>query len=273
MPHHRQVVRDEKVGQAPAALQVFHDVEHLRLHRHVKRRGRLVAHQKLGLGGQRAGDRDALALPARELVRILHHVQRRQAHGLEQIAHLGLELILVGDQPVLDQGLAHDVFHDPARIQAGIGILEDHLDPAAQLEPAGRLEDTVRVQAIELKVAARGRVQPHQQARHGALATARLADQRQRLAFFDFETHAIDRGQILARLALQHAVQPRRRDVERHGQVTRLHQWRLRRGRAHAVTPCWSLACSQHAARVAPASNKSGRSRPHRSKTCGQRGL
>jgi hypothetical protein len=47
--HHRQVVADEQVGQALLALQVLHDVQHLRLHRHVQRRGRLVADQELGL--------------------------------------------------------------------------------------------------------------------------------------------------------------------------------------------------------------------------------
>jgi hypothetical protein len=71
VPHHRQVVRDEQIGQPALALQVLHDVEHLRLHRHVERRGRLVADQELGLGGQRARDRDALALAAGELVREL----------------------------------------------------------------------------------------------------------------------------------------------------------------------------------------------------------
>ena len=64
MPHHRQVMRDEQIGQPALALQVLHDVEHLGLHRDVERRGRLVTDQELGLGRQRAGDRDALALAA-----------------------------------------------------------------------------------------------------------------------------------------------------------------------------------------------------------------
>ena len=42
----------------------------LRLHRHVQGRGRLVEHDKPRLQDQRAGDRDALALAARELVRV-----------------------------------------------------------------------------------------------------------------------------------------------------------------------------------------------------------
>jgi hypothetical protein len=68
---HREVVADEEVGEARAALQVLHQVQDLRLHRDVEGRGRLVADQELGIAGQRAGDRDALALAAGELVRVL----------------------------------------------------------------------------------------------------------------------------------------------------------------------------------------------------------
>jgi len=56
MAHHGQVVADEQIRQTALALQVFHDVEHLRLHAHVERRSRLVAHQKLRRGGQCTGD-------------------------------------------------------------------------------------------------------------------------------------------------------------------------------------------------------------------------
>ena len=67
--HHREIVRDEQVGQAEPLLQVLQQVDDLRLDRHVERRDRLVADDELGLDGQRAGDADALALAAGELVR------------------------------------------------------------------------------------------------------------------------------------------------------------------------------------------------------------
>ena len=73
--HHRQVVADEDVGQAEFVLQVLEQVEHLRLHRDVERADRLVEHQHLGVERQAARDRDALALAAGELVRVL--AQRR----------------------------------------------------------------------------------------------------------------------------------------------------------------------------------------------------
>ena len=42
----REVVRDEEVGEAQPPLQVAHQVQHLRLHRDVERRRRLVADQE-----------------------------------------------------------------------------------------------------------------------------------------------------------------------------------------------------------------------------------
>ena len=81
---HREVVRDEQVGEAELLLQVLEQVDHLRLDRHVERRDRLVAHDQLRLDRERARDADALALPAGEFVRIAAHVIGLQADGLEQ---------------------------------------------------------------------------------------------------------------------------------------------------------------------------------------------
>ena len=68
---HRQVVGDEDVGDAELLLQIVEQVEHLRLHREVERGHRLVADDDVGVQRQRAGDADALALTAGELLRVL----------------------------------------------------------------------------------------------------------------------------------------------------------------------------------------------------------
>ena len=67
---------DEDVGEAEFVLQVLEEIEHLRLHRDVERAHRLVEHQHLGLQRQAAGDGDALALAAGELVRVLAEARR-----------------------------------------------------------------------------------------------------------------------------------------------------------------------------------------------------
>ncbi len=226
MTHHRQVVRDEQVGQALLALQVLHDVEHLRLHRHVQRGRGLVADQEFGLRGQRPRDRDALALPAGELVRKLLHVGTGQPHRQQQLADLGAQTRGVAEQTVLAQRLADDVQHLPARVEAGIRVLEDHLHaPAQGAQIGGRRLEHPRVLAVEEDCAAGGFVQAHQQPRHRALAAAGFTDQRQRLALVDAEADAVDRVHELPRLALEHAVQPRRRDIEGLRQVVDLDQW------------------------------------------------
>ena len=85
VPHHRQVVRDEQVGQAEVALQVVEQVEHPGLHAHVECADRLVEHDHLGFHGERPRDADALALTAGELVRIAVGVRGVQADLREQL--------------------------------------------------------------------------------------------------------------------------------------------------------------------------------------------
>ena len=70
VPHHGEVVGDEQEGEAEAALQILQEVDDLGLDRDVQRRDRLVAHDQVGLDGEGAGDADALALAAGELMRI-----------------------------------------------------------------------------------------------------------------------------------------------------------------------------------------------------------
>ena len=81
---HAEVVGDEHVGDAELVAQVRQQVHDPRLHRDVERRQRLVEDDDLGLDGERAGDADALALTAGELVREAPGEPRRQADEVEQ---------------------------------------------------------------------------------------------------------------------------------------------------------------------------------------------
>ena len=76
--HHRKVMGNEQIGEAEALLQILQQVDDLRLDRDVERRHRLVADDQVGIDGEGAGDADALALPARELVRITPGMFGRQ---------------------------------------------------------------------------------------------------------------------------------------------------------------------------------------------------
>lgn len=70
MTHHRQVVRDEDVGDPQLLLQLVEQVQHLRLHGEVQRGDRLVTDDHVGVQRQGTGDPDALALPTGELLRV-----------------------------------------------------------------------------------------------------------------------------------------------------------------------------------------------------------
>ena len=73
------------------ALQMAKQVDDLCLNRDIQRRDRFVRHQKLRLHAQRPRDGDALALPARELGRILIEIRFVEA----DVVHLELRLLAV----------------------------------------------------------------------------------------------------------------------------------------------------------------------------------
>ena len=115
--------------------------------------------------------------------------------------------------------LGHDVAHPPARVEAGIGVLEDHLHPPALLGGGARLGE---VGALEQHLAAGRRVEADHQPRHGGLAAAALADEREGGALRDAEMDAVHRAQDAPRLAREQALQRGAGHVEVAGEVRRL---------------------------------------------------
>src|SRR5690349_9292929 len=128
----RQVMGDKEKSETELLLQVLQQIDHLGLDRDVERRDRLVADDELRLHRERSRDADALTLPAGKFMRIAAHVIGLQPDGLEQADDALLELALVLRQLMNDQGLADDGADAHARIERGVGILEDDLDVAAE---------------------------------------------------------------------------------------------------------------------------------------------
>ena len=79
----REIVRDEQIRHPELVLQIHQQIDDLCLHRHIERGNGFVANDQPRIGCERTRDAEALTLPARELVRILHHLIRAQAHLLE----------------------------------------------------------------------------------------------------------------------------------------------------------------------------------------------
>ena len=82
-----QIVGDEQIGQLQPRLQIEQQRDDLRLDRHVERRHGFVGDDERRVEREGAGDADALALPAAELVRIAREVRRLEADQLEQLGH------------------------------------------------------------------------------------------------------------------------------------------------------------------------------------------
>jgi len=101
-------VGDEQVGEPLLALQIHHQVDDLRLDRHVERGNGLVGDDQLGIERQRAGNRNPLALAALEFVREALHLRGAQADLLEQRGY-ELGLLLAAANAVHFQRIPHDV--------------------------------------------------------------------------------------------------------------------------------------------------------------------
>ena len=112
-----------------------------------------------GAGRERAGDGDALALAAGELVRVAAGRLGRQADRLEQLGH---------PRPrgracrCADQRFGDDVAHPHARVERAHRVLEDQLQPLAQEAAAVRSGQPGDVGAVDqrrspLRWAGRGR--------------------------------------------------------------------------------------------------------------------
>ena len=73
-----EIVGDQQHRKAERFLEAGEQLQHLRLDRHVERRGRLVGDQQFRLAGDRHGDHHALAHAARQFMRILPGTPRRR---------------------------------------------------------------------------------------------------------------------------------------------------------------------------------------------------
>ena len=71
-------MRDENQRQFHLSAQLEYEVQNLRLNRYIKRRDRFIGNDQFRLRSQCSRDRDALSLTAGELVRVTHHLLRRQ---------------------------------------------------------------------------------------------------------------------------------------------------------------------------------------------------
>jgi hypothetical protein len=145
---------------------------------------------------RRAGDADALPLPAGKRVRVARAVFRLQADLHQDVRHAVLQLAPFR-QSVDHQRLTHDLPDRHARIERGKRILENHLQVRPQRfeRPLGQLRQIhhLAVRLAELHLACRRGQRPQDAARRRRLARAGLTHQAERLPGHEVKVHVIHR--------------------------------------------------------------------------------
>ncbi len=137
--HHRQVMGDEQVSQIELCLEILHQVDDLRLNRHIESGYGLVGNNEVWLYGKGSGDTDALPLAPGELVGEALGEVWIEADRVEDVGDpVATFCPLV--KPVDRHRLRDDALHVHTRVQRRIRILEDHLHSASEGAQLLRLE-------------------------------------------------------------------------------------------------------------------------------------
>lgn len=192
--HHVHLMRDEHDGQAQLAVEVAQQLEDGAGGLRVQGAGGLVGEQHLGVAGQRAGDADALLLPAGELGGVGLGLVG-EADQVQQLQRLAGAFTAVDLEDLQRQ---FDVVLHGARGQQ-IEVLEDHADVAAggAQRGAGTLAaagDGGQFLAGDGDRAGGGALQEVEAADEGGLAGAALADDAVHLALTDVQIDAVQGG-------------------------------------------------------------------------------
>ena len=122
-----QIVAHEDAGEAVALPQPGEEVEDFGLDRDVERRGRLVEQQDWRPEDEGAGDGNALALAAGQLVRVAEAVDGEEPDIGDGGADARVDFCFTVDF----EGLAQDVVDGLARVERGVRVLEDELQLAS----------------------------------------------------------------------------------------------------------------------------------------------
>ena len=202
---HAEIMRDDDQRDVELARQVLHQLENLRLNRHVERGGRLVGDDQFRIAGESDGDHHALAHAAGELMRVLVEPAFRVGNADKGQQFDGARLRLLVVHAEMDLQRLLDLQPDGQdRVERGHRLLEDHRYVAAADFPHRFVVEIEQVAAVEHDAALRNfsgqaRQQPHDRQRGDGLARARLADDGDHFAAVDREADAFDRADDAAR--------------------------------------------------------------------------
>lgn len=208
-----EIVGNQQVGKAQLALQLLEESKDLGLDGDIERGDRLVENEQPRFEGEGPGNPDALPLSTRELVGIALPLARVEPYPLHQFDDpflAGAGLPVLGEAR---EGKAENPGDRLARIQGGVGVLEDHLHFRAQ--PAQPLAvESPQFPAAVVDGAARGGEQTQEKLAGGRFSATGLPDQPEGLPLLETQGNTVDRGEFPARLASQPSTPDRKGPAE-----------------------------------------------------------
>src|SRR5258706_2384125 len=187
--NHPEVVAYEQVRELQLLAQANEEVQHLRLDRHIECGDGLVAHEEARAHGESAGDADAAALTARELVRKAAHERRIHADPLERPGNERIALA-PRDETVNHRSFTHDVHDAKARVQRSERVLENHLDGQTLCVRLAAFELRIRTAAPQAFARA-GFEDAGNQPAQRRLAATRFAHEAHDFTFAHAKAHAV----------------------------------------------------------------------------------
>ena len=188
---HRHIVADEQEGQLQIGLQFHHQVQNLRLHRHIQRRDGFIRDDQFRVQCEGAGNCDPLTLTAGHFMWEAAHEAARQMHPIKERGNPVLNFRARGDVVVLHR--LCDLIHQlHLRIERSKGILKDHLHIKARLVQFF-LAEAENVAALKLDLAGGRLHQAQDGSTAGGFTTARFAHEAEGLTFEHLKGHIFDR--------------------------------------------------------------------------------
>lgn len=113
--HDTEIVGDEQQRSAGCRLEFREKIENLRLNRNIQCAHRLIGDQEARAWGERPGDGNALALPARKLAGITAEEIAAQPDGFENLQHTITALGSIKPRDI--EALADDLLDRITRIE------------------------------------------------------------------------------------------------------------------------------------------------------------
>src|SRR6266850_3103329 len=188
-----EVVADHNVGEAESFLQFQQQIDDLGTDGDIQRRYWFVADENFGIEDQRAGDADALALAAREFMRVAASLFGPQPHMPEHRRNASVDLAL-SRHAMQAQRVFKRATNGLAWIERGVGILKHYLNDTGQCLSIARLPARHDL-PVEHDAASRRHLQAKYRKCDSRLAATGFADETEAFTALQFKIDAVDRTQ------------------------------------------------------------------------------